>query len=59
VSSDAAPDVRAADRLRRGVLLGAVAGVEAAAVMGCGGGAGSRACTPHRSLHTAECPVIP
>ena len=55
---DAAPAVRAVGGLRRGVLLGALAGVETAAVMGCGGGAGSRACTPHRSLHTAECPAI-
>ncbi len=31
-SDDCPPAVRAADRLRRGVLLGAVAGVEAAAL---------------------------
>ena len=54
-----ATELTAPTLLGRGVLLGALAGVETAAVMGCGGGAGSRACTPHRSLHTAECPVIP
>lgn len=39
---DAAPAVRAAGGIRRGVLLGAVAGVEAAAVIRGKGGRSSR-----------------